>query len=389
MAGLPIFRYRDVLPQLGNLLLRRRLRFRFELLPYEVRDLPPKKIRNLFLAGLNQYFAWPRPFGKPAFAQVEPANFCNLQCPLCLTASQTEGRPRALLSFERYKALVDELEDSLLLVVLWMWGEPFLNPDLLRMIAYSRARGVLTHCSTNGNVPFDHERAAQIVASGLDTLIFGVDGADQETYARYRVGGRLTRVWDNIAAVLAARRALGSPTPRVNLRFVLMRHNEHQVPEIRRVARELGVDFLTFKTVDMPPARGAALDRAYRPNEAGFRRYRYEGDGFERVRAPFECLRPWKRLSMDAHGRVVSCEYDYKALHPFGDTSTHGSLLGAWKGAKAGAFRHHFARGHNDYEFCRGCTYKGMQAEQCNVEMEDLRGGQAATWTGPSSASSS
>ena len=373
VAGLPIFRYRDVLPQLGNLLLRRRLRFRFELLPYEVRDLPPKKILNLFLAGLNQHLAWPRPLGKPVFAQVEPANFCNLQCPLCLTASQTEGRPRALLPFERYKALVDELHDSLLLVVLWMWGEPFLNPDLFRMIAYSRARGVLTHCSTNGNVPFDRERAAQVVESGLDTLIFGVDGTDQETYARYRVGGRLTRVWDNIGSVLAARRELGSLTPRVNLRFVLMRHNEHQVPEIRRVARELGVDFLTFKTVDMPEARGVALDRTYRPNEEGFRRYRYQADGFERVQAPFECLRPWKRITLDALGRVVSCEYDYKALHSFGGGSAGGSLLGAWRSQEARSFRRHFGRGHNDYEFCRSCTYKDMQADECNVAMEDLR----------------
>ena len=108
VAGLPIFRYRDVLPQLGNLLLRRRLRFRFELLPYEVRDLPPKKILNFFLAGLNQYLPRPRPFGKPVFAQVEPANFCNLCCPLCLTVSASQARPRRSCPSSVFQRFIDE-----------------------------------------------------------------------------------------------------------------------------------------------------------------------------------------------------------------------------------------------------------------------------------------
>ncbi len=372
MAELRIFKYRDVLPELANVLLRRRLRFRFELLPYEATDLPVGKILNFLLAALNQLILPSRPFGRPVFAQVEPANYCNLRCPLCLTASQTGGRPLSLLPFDRYRQLIDEMGGSLLLVVLWMWGEPLLNPDLARMIAYSRARGVLTHCSTNGNVEIGRERAEELVRAGLDTLIFGVDGTDQETYARYRQGGRLDRVWESIRAVVAARRELGSATPRVNLRFVLMRHNEHQVEEVRRVARELGVDFLTFKTVDMPRPRGDDLDQKFRPDNAEYRRYQYQDDAFERVQTSFECMRPWKRVTLDACGQVLSCEYDYKPLHPFGSGQSR-SLVADWKGPTARAFRAGFGRGHNDYEFCRDCTYKDMQAEECNVAMEDLR----------------
>ena len=54
---------RDVVPQLADLLIRRRFRFDFELIPYQAENLPWRKIGNFVLAGLNQYLPRPRPFG--------------------------------------------------------------------------------------------------------------------------------------------------------------------------------------------------------------------------------------------------------------------------------------------------------------------------------------
>ena len=208
-----IFHFRDVWPQLANLILRRRFRFDFELIPYRAENLSWRKIGNFFLAGLNQYLPRPRPFGKPVFAQVEPANFCNLSCPLCLTVSESHARPAAVLPFDVFRRFIDEVGDTLLLIVFWNWGEPFLNPDLCRMLACAKAKGILTHCSTNGNVRFDEEKAREIVRSGLDTLIFGVDGATPETYAKYRVGAILTGCWTTSAPCSGCGRSLGRPPP--------------------------------------------------------------------------------------------------------------------------------------------------------------------------------
>jgi hypothetical protein len=85
--GMKIFSISDVVPQLPNIFFRRRMKFYFELLPFEVKGLSARKIRNFFLAGLNQFFLPSKPLGHPVIAQVEPTNFCNLSCPLCLTTS--------------------------------------------------------------------------------------------------------------------------------------------------------------------------------------------------------------------------------------------------------------------------------------------------------------
>ena len=130
-----------------------------------------------------------------------------------------------------------------------------------------------------------------------------VDGATQETYEKYRQGGRLDRVVANIETILRVRKAKGAATPRINMRFVVMSHNEAEIEEARELARRLGVDYFTLKTVDMPQATGADLDAAYAPGQENYRRYEYEQGTYKRKEKPFECMRPWKRITLDA-GRL-------------------------------------------------------------------------------------
>ena len=368
-----LFRMGDVLPQGPNLLLHRRLDFSFELLPFRVERVPYRKIANFFVAGLNQFFQPAKPFGYPVIAQVEPTNFCNLSCPLCLTTSETGARPRASLPLETFKNLIDEVGDYLLLIVLWSWGEPFLNPDVFDMITYAKAKRIVVHSSTHGNVPFNDEKADRLVDSGLDSLVFALDGATQETYAKYRRGGRVDAVISNIRNVVAAKQRKGSKTPLLTVRFVVMQHNEHEVHVVRDLARELGVDMFTVKTVDLPPARGADLDSDYAPDDRQYRRYDYEPGGFLRKKLPFDCMRPSKRITLNANGQIVSCEWDYKALHSFGPLSSRGDAMRRWKGKEAASFRAKFNLGNNDFYLCRDCTFRDRVADDCNIQNISLK----------------
>ncbi|RJP68700.1 MAG: radical SAM protein [Candidatus Abyssobacteria bacterium SURF_17] len=371
--GMKIFRFGDIVPQLPNIIFRRRFKFSFELLPYEVKGLRWKRIANFFVAGLNQFFTPSKPFGYPVIAQVEPTNFCNLSCPLCFTTSVTPSRTRSVLPFDTFKKLIDEVGDYLLLIILWNWGEPFLNPDIFKMISYAKSRNIVVHSSTNGNVRFDEAKAEQLVDSGLDSLVFGVDGATRETYSVYRKGGDLDQVIASIKAIVSAKKRKGAMTPRLNFRFVVMKHNEHEIPMARRLAEELGVDFFTLKTVDMPPAIGNNLDGQFAPDEERYRRYAYEGQTFKRKQVPFTCMRPWKRITVDALGEVISCEYEYKDLHSFGNLSADGSPMLIWKGERARAFRRKFNLGDNRFYLCRDCTYKNRVVDDCTVEKVTLK----------------
>jgi radical SAM protein with 4Fe4S-binding SPASM domain len=367
-----IFNLRDVLPQIPALMLKGKFDFEFEMLPYRAENIGLRKAANFFVAGLNQFLLPARPLGYPVIAQVEPANYCNLNCPLCLTSSVTKARPKALLSLENFKRFIDECGDHLLLLILWNWGEPFLNPDLIPMITYAKAKGIVVHTSTNGNVPLNELQIEALVDSGLDSLVVAVDGASQETYEKYRQGGRLDRVILNIENILRVRSAKGRTTPRLNMRFVVMHHNESELQQVRELAQKLGVDFFTLKTVDMPLDRGCDLDKTYAPGENNYRRYDYDKETFTRKEKPFVCMRPWKRVTLEASGEVIACEYDYKNAHSFGNIGHNGTLR-AWKSKASEDFRKVFNLGNNDSYLCRNCTYKNRIADDCTIERFNIK----------------
>ena len=242
-----IFNAAEVIPQIPNIIFRGRFRFIFEKLPFEARDISWKKKFNFFIAGLNQIFLPDKPFGYPVIAQVEPANICNLNCTLCLTASINHERKAALLSFDAFKKFIDEFGDYILIMIFWNWGEPFLNPAAIDMISYATSKGILIHTSTNGNIPFTREAAEKIVDSKLTSMIIALDGATQEVYSTYRLGGDIEKVKANIRLIQEVKKAKGSEFPRITVRFVAMHQNEEEMNAVEALAKELGADFFALK----------------------------------------------------------------------------------------------------------------------------------------------
>lgn len=362
-----IFKLNEIILQIPNLIFRNRLKFNFEYLPFESKNISWKKKWNFFKAGLNQYFLPQTPIGYPVIAQVEPANICNLKCTLCVTSSVTGSRPATIMPFSTFKKFIDDVGDYLLLIILWNWGEPFLNPEITEMIEYATKKGILVHTSTNGNVVFDDAMAEKIVDSGLTSIVFAMDGATQETYEKYRVGGDLERIKENIRTLVRTKKKKNSHFPQITLRFVAMRQNEEEWREVEKYAHELGVDLFSIKSVDMPDSRGEHLDTLYRPENEDFRRYDYEKDSFIRKKKKFVCMRPWKRITLDAMGEVISCEYDYKNLYSWGNIKEKNNVMDAWKSKEGNLFRKKFNKGHNSFEHCVICTYKNISIEQCII----------------------
>lgn len=363
-----MFRWSYVLPKLPSLLFQRRMRFDFEYLPHQVRGLAARKVRNFLIAGLNQVFLPARPLGYPVIAQVEPVNFCNLSCPLCLTTSATQSRPPRILRFPVFRSFMDEIGEYLLLMVLWNWGEPFLNPEIFRMIAYAKSKGVVVHSSTNANIPWSEDEVEALVDSGLDSLVIAVDGASSETYREYRIGGNLELVWRNVELLVRMKKRKKSLTPRLNVRFVVMRHNEHELDRVRERAREQEVDYFSIKSVDLPSDRGTDLDRVHIPRNEEYHRYEYVRGSFERKPRTFTCMRPWKRITLQAGGEIVACEYDYRNECSFGTIGEASSASTVWKGDRSAEFRRNFHLGNNGFPFCVTCPYKNMVQESCILE---------------------
>jgi radical SAM protein with 4Fe4S-binding SPASM domain len=242
------------------------------------------------------------------------------------------------------------------------------------MIEYAKEKNIALHCSTHGNfLNFDEAKAERLVDSGLDTLIFGVDGATQETYSQYRRGGNLHKVLDNIRTIVRIKKAKGAAHPRLTLRFVVMRHNEHETPLMHKLAEELEVDFLSFKTVNMPLPHGESLDSSWSPESKRYQRYEYHTESHARKQRPFRCMRPWKRITLQARGEIISCDQDYKNTYTFGNINDGQSTRAIWKNGIAAAFRKTFNLGWNGYYHCQDCQYKDQVAGDSTIEITPLK----------------
>ncbi len=224
------------------------------------RRLPFRKIKNALLAKYEQKRNRLSPQGLPFVAVIDPANICQLSCPLCPTGQKVEGRKGGVMKLSTVDRILEELGDSLIDVELDNWGEPFLNPDLYEIIARFQNRAIQTAVSTN--LSFEKQfDAEELIKSGLSHLIVSMDAATPFTYAKYRVGGNFELVKANLKKLAEVKKKKGKAFPFVTAKFLVFPHNFHEQESFSKLARELGADRVWFKE---PYFVQSLIDRLYK-----------------------------------------------------------------------------------------------------------------------------
>jgi radical SAM protein with 4Fe4S-binding SPASM domain len=295
--------------------------------------------------------------GLPRILMIEPTNECNLRCPLCPTGAGTLKRPKGTMSFELYRRVLDELDGALERLMLYNYGEPFLHPRIFDMIAAARQAEIHTRISTNGLVFLHAHHADDLIASRLNHLRVSLDGATAETYSVYRVGGQLDRILEGVRLLQQRKRELGRARPVVELQFIVMRHNEHELPAMRQIAHELGTP-LRVKTVGLGDLNREPARQQWLPSRASLRRY-LAGDGqFELApdgQARHVCDHPWHRLVVNWDGQVTPCCYDRHGAYEFGNAADGMSAV--WNGERLQAFRQ-AVRSTSPPAICQRCAVR-------------------------------
>ena len=151
-----------------------------------------RRVFNMFLVGsgffLSRLLKKPIVFGLPVSISIEPTTSCNLRCPECPSGLRSFSRPTGMLTEDLFKNVTDQLYKDLFYIIFYFQGEPFLNPDFIRMLGYASSKNIYTATSTNAHF-LDDQTARKTVESGLDRLIISIDGTTQEVYQQYRIGG--------------------------------------------------------------------------------------------------------------------------------------------------------------------------------------------------------
>jgi radical SAM protein with 4Fe4S-binding SPASM domain len=296
----------------------------------------------------------PVQWGYPVSISFEPTTSCNLRCPECPSGLRAFTRPTGMLQRDFFRETIDQLHKELLYLVFYFQGEPYLNPQFLDMVKYAFSKKIYTATSTNAHY-LDEVKAKETVESGLDRLIISIDGTTQETYQQYRVGGRLDKVLKGAANIVKWKKELKSKTPFVVFQFLVVRHNEHQLEEIKSLAKEVGVDDVWFKTAQVYDYQNDPNKLI--PRNEKFSRYRKDRAGKMAFKGNNEnhCWRLWHDPVITWDGAVVPCCFDKDAQHKLGDLKEQ-SFKELWNNGAYNKFRHQVLQSRKNIDICANCS---------------------------------
>jgi len=190
----------------------------------------------------------------PIFAHIDPSNVCNLRCPFCLVGTgKLEQEPRGFMPFELFERLMERIGLYLIGLELYRYGEPMLNPDIVKMIRLA-SQEYRTFCSisTNFSMPLSDETIHDLIESGLSKLIIAADDVEQPFYEKYRRGGEIQTVLDNLERLIRFRKAAKSDYPRIVWQNLIFRFNEKRLKIIKSKVKKLGVDIFQVATPLIP-----------------------------------------------------------------------------------------------------------------------------------------
>ncbi len=291
--------------------------------------------------------------GYPISFAIEPTTACNLRCPECPSGLRSFTRPTGKLKTDFFKDIINQLAPFTTYLTFYFQGEPYLNPELLRMIAYANEKKIYTATSTNAH--FLHMNAArETVLSGLKRLIISIDGLTQTTYESYRKEGSLEKVLAGTQNIIQAKKEMNSRFPIVIWQFLVVRPNEHEIEQLYKLAEEYEVDKVALKTAQVYDYE---YGNALIPENDKYSRYKKQKNGTYKIKNGISnhCWKMWSSCVITWDGKVVPCCFDKDAKHQLGDISQY-EFKKVWNSKDYNRFRQKLLKGRKEIDICQNCT---------------------------------
>jgi len=257
------------------------------------------------------------------------------------------------MDLDFHETLLKQIARHVFYINYYFQGEPFLHPQFLDLIREAKKHRIYTATSTNAHF-IDENKAKEIVESGLDRLIISIDGLTQETYENYRLNGQLSKVIEATKQLIKARKSLGSSTPHLIFQFLVVKPNEHEVPAVFSLGKELGIDEVRIKTAQFYDYENG---NKLMPEHQEYSRYKRQKDGSYRLKYKTgnHCWRMWSGSVITWDGGVVPCCFDKDAQHRLGNMAEtdFGSI---WRGQSYKSFRANVLKARNEIDICTNCS---------------------------------
>jgi MoaA/NifB/PqqE/SkfB family radical SAM enzyme len=183
----------------------------------------------------------PAPANRLPVIQIEVTSRCQTQCVFCPRQWLKERWLQGDLAWELYRDCIAPELERFELVYLQGWGEPTLHPRLRDMLDLARQAGCRTGFTSNG-ARLTPDYSAGLLEAEVAVLSISLAGARAATHQALRVGSHFDRLIANIESLARLKAQAGSPTPWLELHFLMTRANMHELPAFVELAARLGAD---------------------------------------------------------------------------------------------------------------------------------------------------
>ena len=170
---------------------------------------------------------------------IELTSFCNIDCPGCFRQVKrkvvNDTLDNEMLSFEKLKKWITPKEFPNLKLINFCGSidEPTLHPELLQIVKYFNDHSVSINISSNGSTKT--EKFWYDLGQEKVSVFFGIDGIDQESLEKYRIGSNFKKLQKNWRAFIHA-------GGKATWQFIVFEHNEHLLETARKMANDEGFD---------------------------------------------------------------------------------------------------------------------------------------------------
>ncbi|MFC1652385.1 radical SAM/SPASM domain-containing protein [Planctomycetota bacterium] len=249
----------------------------------------------------------------PPYLQIEPTSHCNYKCVFCVHSDKAFTAPvnghMGHMSVDLFKAIIDQAEGHVEFLCFSDRGEPLLCKNIEEMLAYTQSKFMNLKLNTNASL-LDEAKCHSILCSGVKTLVFSVDAADERLYSQYRVNGDFNKVCANIGRFQEIRRKY-YPDSEIVTRVSGVKYGEEQ--DMKTMTEFWGkmVDQVSFV--------------AYRPREHVY------NQASNHLETP--CSDLWRRMFVWWDGSVNPCDVDYKSTLCVGNVNEK-SIKDIWTSEK-------------------------------------------------------
>jgi len=290
----------------------------------------------------------------PYEVAIETTNRCNLRCTHCGRSSHL--RPPADMRFDDFRKIIDQVEYFKPFISLHAHGEPLLNRELPKMIAYTKEKGLRHELITNTTL-LTEKKSRELLDSGLEYIMFSFSGGTKKTYESIHVNAKCERTLQNIVSFLKVKKELGAWDCRTRTVFVFEEKTKGEVERYEKMFELLPIDRVSI----------SPLFNFYNFNEEAFTDNKGKNVG--------ACKSPWRCLTVNVEGYIRGCLFDYRNTFNFGHINDV-SIEETWNCERMQLFRAAHLKGDGNFDLFPECE---QICRYCN-EFTNDQFGCTSTW---------